>query len=265
MDEMLEAQRVKSLVYRVTSTEDTNYKDPAPLEVDTKKWKGRLDNGILTCHIKAHYSSVTDARKEVERYLRAWEIDAAITCGRGSIAFVYQNAEVLDLTPRDRGDVVVHPQACEAVALADTVKVILTRTSYPPPPKVFTLSPDVESLWHRYEGYLDGKEPLLTMAYFCLTTIVEAYGQGDRKASAHAMNVDPAILSMLGRLTSTKGDSRTARKAPKRGDSQPLSGTECAWIQAVVKMLIRRAGEHAACDDSSTLPKIGMSDFPPLE
>ena len=265
MDEMLDTQRVKSLVYRVTSGEDTIYKEPAPLEVDTEKWKGCLDNGILTCHMKAHYSSVAVARKEVERYLRAWEIDAAIAFGRGSIAFVYQNAEVLDLTPRDRGDVVIHPQACEAIALAGTVNVILTRTSYPPPPKIFTVSPDVESLWHRYEGYLDGKEPLLSTAYFCLTTIEEAYGQGDRQASAHAMNVDPAILSMLGRLTSTKGDSRTARKAPRRGDSQPLSGTECAWIQAAVKMLIHRAGEHAACSDSSALPKIGMSDFPPLE
>jgi len=265
MDKMLEAQRVKSLVYRVTSTEDTIYKDPAPLEVDTEKWKGRLDNGILTCHMKAHYSSVADARKEVERYLRAWEIDAAITCGRGSIAFVYQNAEVLDLTPRDRGDVVAYPQPCEAVALADTVKVILTRTSYPPPPKIFTVSPDVESLWHRYEGYLDGKELLLNMAYFCLSTIELNYGQGRREVAAHTLNVDPKVLNTLGRLTSTKGDSRTARKAPKRGDSQPLSGTECTWIQAVAKMLIRRAGEHAACDDSSTLPKIGMSDFPPLE
>lgn len=262
MDEMLETQRVKSLVYGVTSAEDTIYKEPAPLEVDTEKWKGRLVNGILTCHMKVHYSSVADARKEVERYLRAWEIDAALTSQRGSIAFVYQNAEVLDLTPRDRGDVVIHPEPREAVASAGTVKAILTRTSYPPPPKIFTVLPDVESLWHRYEGYLDGKEPLLSMAFFCLTMIEEMYGQGDREAAAHAMNVDPAILNTLGRLTSTKGDSRTARKAPRRGDSQPLSGTECAWIQAVVRMLIHRAGEHAACNDSSTLPKIGMSDFP---
>jgi len=264
MDEMPETQHVKSLVYRVTSAEDTIYKEPAPLEVDMEKWKGCLDNGILTCHMKAHYSSVVAARKEIECYLRAWEINAAITYGRGSIAFIYQNADVVDLAPVSQGDVVIRPEACEAVVIADNVKVVLTRTSYPPPPKVFMVSPDVDSLWNRYEGYLDGKEPLLTMAYFCLTMIEEVYGQGNREAAAHSMNVDPAILSTLGRLTSTKGDGRTARKAPKRGDSDPVSGTECAWIQAVAKMLIRRAGEHAACDDSSTLPKIGMSDFPPL-
>lgn len=261
---MLETQRIKSLVYQVRSGEDTIYEDPAPLEVDTEKWKGCLENGMLTCYMKVHYSSVGDARKEVECYLRAWEIDAAITCGRGSIAFVYQNADVVDPTPIGLGNVVIHPGVCETVVIADIVKVLLTRTSYPPPPKVFIVSPDVESLWSRYDGYLDGKEPLLSMTYFCLTIIVEAYGQGDREAAANAMNVDPAILSTLGRLTSTKCDVRTARKAPKRGDSHPLSGAECAWIEAVVKALIHRAGEHTACDNSSALPRIGMLDFVPL-
>ena len=255
---------MESLVYQMKVAENTIYDDPSPLAVDMEEWNGQLENGVLTCHMKLHYSSVADARKAVEKYLRAWEIHAAITCGRGSIAFVYRNANVIDLAPKGRGDVVVCPTACEAVAVAETVKVVLTRTNYPPPPELFRVSPDVESLWYRYEGYLDGKEPLLSMAYWCLTMIEASYGNGEREAAARTISVDSEVLDTLGRLTSTKGDSTVARKAPKRGELQPLNGTECTWIQAVVRTLIHRVGEYVGCDDSSTLTKVGMLDFPPL-
>lgn len=261
---MSKEQRVESLVYRFKSAEGITYKDPPPLEIDQEQWKGRLENDILTCHMKVHYDSVADARKEVESYLRAWEIEAAITCGKGSIAFFYENANIIDLAPRVRGDVVVHPAACEAVAGAQIGKVVLTLTNYPPPPEVFRVSTDVESLWYRYKGYLDGKEPLLDMAYWLLTMIDAVYGQGKRKAAAHTLNVDSNVLNKLGSLTSTKGDRREARKFPKGGELQPLRGKERTWIEAVVRRLIHRVGEYAGCDYSSTLPKVGMQDFPPL-
>ena len=100
--------RVESLVYQIKSAEDIVYDDPPSLDVDTEKWKGHLENGILTCRMKVHYSSVADARKEVESYLRAWEIGAAIEHGRGSIRFIYQDANIIDLAPQGSGDVVVH-------------------------------------------------------------------------------------------------------------------------------------------------------------
>jgi len=263
----LKEQRVESLVYQVKSAEDIIYADPPLLDIDTEKWMGHLENGILTCRMKVHYSSVADARKEVESYLRAWEIGAAITHGRGSIRFVYQDASIIDLAPKGEGDVVVYLTAAAAAGVGTaTAKVVITRRNYPPPPKVFRISPDVETLWSRYEGYLDGKEPLLTMAYWCLTMIEVNYGQqGKRKAAAHTINVDSEVLNTLGRLTSTKGDNTTARKAPERGKWQPLSGTERTWIEAVVKRLICRVGEYAGCDDSSTLTRVSMRDFPPLK
>jgi len=262
----LKGQRVESLVYQIKSAEGIVYANPPPLDVDKEKWKGHLENGILTCHMKVDYDSVADAREEVESYLRAWQIDAAIKHGRGSIAFVYQGASIIDLAPKGEGGVKVYATGCASVAAKATVgKVIITRGNYPPPPKVFRVCPVIETLWRRYQGYLDGNEPLQSMAYFCLTTIEENYGDGKRDATARSINVDSRVLNMLGQLTSTKGDNTTARKAPKRGKPQPLSGRERTWIEAVVRTLIRRVGECTGCDDSSTLTRVGMQDFPPLE
>lgn len=260
----MKEQRVESLAYQIKPAEDIVYDDPPPLDVDKEKWKGHLENGILTCHMKVHYDSVADARKEVESYLRAWEIGAAIAGGRGSIAFVYRDASIIDLAPKGEGDVRVYLTGCATAGTRVTAKVVITRRNYPPPPKAFGVCPDVETLWGRYEGYLDGKEPLPSMAYFCLTMIEENHGHGKRGAAARSINVDSEVLNTLGRLTSTKGDDTAARKAPKRGKSQPLSGTERTWIEAVAKTLICRVGECAGCDDSSTLTRVGMQDFPPL-
>lgn len=47
-----------------------------------------------------------------------------------------------------------------------SAELLVTLHKYPDPPKLFILTPDVETLWHRYEGYLQGKEPLSSMAYF---------------------------------------------------------------------------------------------------
>ena len=261
----MKQQRVESLSYQMTSAEDITYDDPPPLDVDTEKWRGRLENGILTCHMKVHYGSVADARKEVESYLRDWKISAAIEHGRGSMTFNYRNASVINLAPEGKGGDVVYLEGRAACTARATAKLTITRRNYLPPPEVFRVSPNVETLWGRYEGYLNGKEPLLGMAYFCLSTIEANYGQGRRKAAAHALNVGTEVLDALGRLISTKGDNTAARKAPKRGNWQPLSGTERTWIEAVVKRLIYRVGEYTGCDDSSALTRVGMQDFLPLK
>lgn len=257
------AQRVQSLVYKLNTAEGVAYEDPPAVEVDKEKWRGRLENGMLTCQMKADYSSVADAREEVEGYLRAWEIDAGITHGRGSMRFVHHDA-VIDTLPGGGGDAQVHITARGFV----TSRAVVTRTArqrcYPQPPEMFVASPDVEALWTRYEGYLAGEERLLPVAHWFLTKVETIYGQRNRQAAASTMKVSCRVLNTLGRLTSTRGDDREARKVPKRGELQPLSGAERTWIETALKVLIRRAGECAGCDDSSTLGKINMQDLPPL-
>jgi hypothetical protein len=260
---------VESLVYRAESAKDIIYDDPPPLEIDKDKWEGCLENGILTCRMKIHYVLVSDARKEIESYLRAWEVNANLKQGKGSIKFVYQDANVIDLAPQKTGRGVVEGGGVITGIGTITASAQIIRKRYPPPPKNFTISPDVETILGRYEGYLDGKEPLPAMAYFCLTMVERIYGvqrkkeENTCKAAARTIKVDFEVLDTLGELTSTRGDETTARKFLEQ--PSPLTGTERAWIESVIKELIYRVGEYSGCCDNSTLTQITMADFPSLK
>jgi len=124
----------------------------------------------------------------------------------------------------------------------------------------------VETLWQRYNNYLDGKEPLPSMANFCLTLVEnKADGKGKkgkREFAANLFLIDKTILIMLGNLTANRGDPMTARKVPDKGRSMTaLSEKEKKWIEAAVKILIRRMGELA---NIQTAKLITMTDLPKI-
>ncbi len=57
--------------------------------------------------------------------------------------------------------------------------------------------------------FLDGQEPLLSMANFCLTVL--EWDAGGRPAAASKYNVNLEVLRKLGYLVSERGDVSTAR------------------------------------------------------
>ena len=130
------------------------------------------------------------------------------------------------------------------------VHLKVTRSQYPPPPVAFHVTPEVEVLWDRFNRYIEQKEPLLSMAYFCLTLLE----RGDRKAAAQAYNIDYSLLRKLGELTSTRGDNATARKATV---TKQLSGDEKSWIEQAIKSIIRHIAEGRAT-------KLLLSSLPPV-
>jgi len=121
----------------------------------------------------------------------------------------------------------------------------------------FHLTPDAESILLRFRGYQDGREPLLSMAYFCLT-VAKSAGGGQTNV-AKTFGIEERVLRKLGDLTSTRGDRATARKA--HAGVQPLTGSERAWIEATVKQLVLRL-----CNPPPNYkrPTLTMADLPPL-
>jgi hypothetical protein len=57
------------------------------------------------------------------------------------------------------------------------------------------------------------------------------------------------------------GDLSTVRKVTAK--MRPPTAAEQAWLEAAVKMLVRRAGEVAAAPGAA-LPQLTMSDLPRL-
>jgi hypothetical protein len=214
--------------------------------------------------MREHYPDVGEARRVVGDFLRSWEIKTALELRRGEMRFQFEDSQVIDRDPPPPGSPKIVPLSGVANFTGNLTAVLhATRRKYPDPPTVFTVTPDVETLWQRYNNYLDGKEPLPSMAYFCLTLIEnKAGGKKKRESAAKLFLIDEEILSTLGNLTTNRGDPKTARKVPEKGKNMiALRNNEEKWIKAAVKILIRRMGELA---NIQTAKLISMNDFPKI-
>ena len=254
---------VVALHYRLETGPQLAFNNPAPLEKDTDAFALRLTDGHLRVDMKDHFAAVDAACLEVQPYLQSWEIAAALQHGPGALRFEFDRAELEDRDPPPPGaSLVITPMPAEVLCLSDIALVRITSAQYPAPPTRFFASPDVVTMWGRYSGYLAGREPLLSMAYLCLTVLEVSTGQnkGRRLAAAAQYNVHIDVLNTLGTMTSERGDATTARKVVAGRPLQSLSEAETRWVKEVITTLIRRVGECAA-DPTAIWPQITMEDF----
>lgn len=248
---------VVSLQYALQPDEGFSYDNPPPVDFETEQARFHLADGILTCKMKTHFSDAEGAQKAVKPILRAWETYVDLQRNRGQLRFRYERPEIIDRSPKPPGSMSVFLTGNAMATATASASLHLTSNRYPdPPPDYFRLNPDAETVLQRYQGYGDGREPLLSMAYFCLTVLESK--AGGRDAAAALYGIDKNVLGKMGELSSTRGDLLHARKA----DSvQPLSGHESGWVEAAVKMLIHRLGDTR---DRTRLPRITMDDLPKL-
>jgi hypothetical protein len=256
-DPHVEALRYKLVVLR----DGVTYREGLPpVERDLDGFSIRLSHDVLTVTMHDHYATRFDAMKAVEPYLHAWRADATLAAsGPPEFDFEYQDVTVIDRDPPDGspGSVDQTGAGAIAVAVALSGKVAIEHGSYPEPPDHFALDENTETLWNRWQAYVEGSEPLQGMAHACLT-MLEMYA-GRLGASAW-FNVSGKVLGTLGRLSTEPGDPLTVRKmTPKM---RPLEPQERAWLEAAVKALVRRAGEIATGVEG--LPEITMANLPEL-
>lgn len=256
---------VEYLLYDLEFGDDAELRNPPPADFDTPLGRVHIEDGAATIYPTDHYPSAVSAREVIDPLLRAWEIDYALG-GRSTITFRCRDSRIIDRNPplpiKDGKQVAVELEGQTAqIANGELTPVVrYPVTAYPLPPQLFGWTPDVETLWARYQGYLKGREPAQGMGYFCLT-LVEAKvpkGKKRRKRAAEQLQIDKAILDTLGELTAERGGPDTARKA---GEWLPLSPAEIEWIKHAVKLIIRRVGDVVP---DKAFDKITMADLPSL-
>lgn len=255
---------VESLRYRLELGPDVKFEAPPPLTHETPAFRIDLKDGTLTATMNEHHPDEKSARNVVEPFLRAWEIDVALRDGRSELHFAFESAETIDRVPTPSAASMTLHGVCTAgkMGFASRTKLTLKRARYPDPPIRLTVTPPLEAMWYRYERCQAGREQLLPMAYFCLSVFQHsAEGRGN---AARRYCVHRDVLDRLGELTSECGDLATARKVNAASALRPLTTLEEAWIQDVLRILIRRMGEYAA-DSRATLKPITMRDLPRLE
>jgi hypothetical protein len=210
--------------------------------------------------MKDHFATAEAARGEVEPYLRSWEIATAIQYNGRAIRFVFDKAQVIDREPPPPGSAVVEAMLGEVVLVGHAAVLQITRRKYPDPPDSFVASPDVVSMWERYEDFLAGKDRLTHVSWWCLTIIATSSGGTQTAAAKYATSHN--VFETLSRLAHV-GDERTARKRFPGQTFRQHTPAETAWMEAVVKRIILRVGEWAA-DPNRPWPQITMEDFPKL-
>jgi len=261
------ATRVKALHYDVVSSEFLDFENAAPIVHETAEFKMRLADDSACFEMKGHVSTMDEARAIVEPFAKDWEIQSGLEHSPGDFRLVFKRAEIVDQeqeSPRRRedGPKVVSVRGTAHVHSSMDAILHIHRGAYPTPPTKFLSSPEVDMMYQRYKAYQEGREPLASMAYWCLTVLEASTGQrqGARAAASAKYYVDLEVLSKLGSLSSEKGGVE-ARKA--KALHQDYTPEEKAWIHAVIKRLIQQVGE-LAFDPQGTLLQLTMAEFPAL-
>ena len=250
---------VITLNYLLITAENTSFANPVMIEEEYLDFKIKLDEGNLVVEMKEHFSSEVQARKRVEPFLKAWELDNFLKVGSKVISFEFSSSKIIDRNPvKSKGPNILYAEVGEFLTAGDSITCHLIRKNYPSPPKGLSYSPDVESLSRRYEGYLERREPLISMAYFCLS-LLQSTAEGRWKASVK-YNIELGILKRLGTLTSERGDMTEARKLDESSTLKPLNNVEIEWICQTIRLIIRRKAEYDF-DPASILPIINNKAY----
>jgi hypothetical protein len=246
---------VVALHYRLEAGPQLAFRDPQPVKRERDSFSLELYNNQLRVQMTDHFATAEEAHREVEPYLRAWEIATGLRHGPAAIRFTFAHSEIIDRDPPPPGaSVAVQLQNVECVATAEVAWVVVTSGKYPDPPDTFIASSDVVTMWERYEGYWAGKEPLSSLAYYCATAT---------QYTRARWTISPRVFQHLRYLSTMVGTPQTLRKRTAHQVLREHTLTERAWMEAAVKRIIQRVGEYAA-DPRARWPQITMEDFPKL-
>ncbi len=264
---------VERLYFRIVSDDSTSYRAATPLLHPTDLGTFVVRDERLVVELSGDFSDKNSALAVIEPFLRTWEAQSDLVRGVREIRFEFERADVID---RDRPE----PGMRQSVGLEATiscratlaVSVTVARGTYPSPPCSFTLTPNVESMYLRWLGYLDKREPLPAMANFVLT-VIGSYGglrlgKGAHKRAARVLRIERDILSTIGYLAAEKGDRMTARKAVRTSDTgeviyQELSPKQRHWLETAVRRIIQHVGTYESGDRSRGLTMADLPDLPP--
>ena len=250
MPRTVTAPHVDALVFGIEQGPAVSYSDDAPpIDHEEPGFRVALKDQTVRFELKEHYATKDEALERVGPYVRNWEMDAGLDGRPGDFRLEFQEAEVIDRSPPPSTPGTSN-LSVTLTAPTPTLRasVSVVRRAYPPPTSGLTLKtddPDVATMYHRLSGYYSNREPLPSMAYFCLTVLELPFlgSRNVRRTTGAHYYIDKKVLDEIGELSSKKGGAASARKAEATGTA--LSRKEERFLEAAVKQIIRRAAEVA--------------------
>ena len=253
---------VVALVYRIEHNDSIDCSKAEPFCRNEQGFRLSVAEGRARFEFNDHYPTIATAHEAIADYRRAWEFDAQLKRGPDSFRLILDRgkSELIDRQPKP-GRVSLRASFTAGVPSVRVNLRVQSRT-YPEPPSDIALSPDTETMHQRFMGYRNGREPLASMASFCLTVIESATGERKNKrvAAAKMYGINKRILDRIGDLSANRGGAE-ARKAD--GIAADFSSQERHFLEQAVKAVIRRMAEkeHSPRKQLSPMP---LSDLPSL-
>ena len=254
---------VVALFYNIEHDDSIDYSEAQSLHCDDEQFSISVEDQQVRLELKEHYATEDAARKAVECYIRAWELEAGLSGKPGEFELRFEHAHIVDRNPPPPTPGAVNIDPVRFTFGIPTARVTVSRVvqTYPQPPKLRLApdDPDVSTMYNRLKGYYANKEPLASMAYFCLT-MLEKYLCRNSKVAANKYKIGLKVLKQIGNLTANKG-GQAARKAS--GIGTDLTRPESRFLEEAVKKIILRVAEVAR-DPNQNLPTITLSDLPEM-
>ena len=244
---------VVALIYGIEHCASVDYEEAESFVLEEPGFRLEVKDKKARFELKGHYAEESAACESIEEYIRVWEFDACLNNGSGSFKLRFDESEIEDRNPTP--GVVCGRVSFRAGVPTISASVTCRVRKYPSPPLDFAISPDVQTMYDRYMSYLQGREPLSGMAFFCLTVLENSVG--GRKAAAQKYQIANRVLGEIGYLCSEKGGSE-ARKAG--GVTKELTEEERRFLNQAIKKIIRRAAEKTY-DPTAELDKISLFDL----
>jgi hypothetical protein len=221
-----------NVIYQVVNPE--HFVKDDLVEFEDARATFTLTNGFLRARLTPATYSLDQACAYVDPVVRAWEFESELRMGFPVIKFVYVGESANPMVPPSP----IASQGIESVG-GDSQLLVLSR--YPKGPRI-RVTPEMTIIWDRfYRARVGIGESLQSAVYYGVTVIEACFGS--RSNAASALNLSPQILSKLGELSSTRGDSATARKA--RAVIQ-LTKQEARWMDYAMRYSLLQLGTLAA-------------------
>ncbi len=223
---------------------------------------------MLVVTLNRDFPTPAEAKAAVQPTLDAWEARSDIEYSPGEFRLQFEGHEMAMRNPPPPGTLV----GVAAFMELGTLRAVITgttappiRRTYPAPPIDFSLTPDVRSLHDRIVAGIEGREPIASLAYFCLTvaesvapappTTMPRKPSRRRTAAAAQLAIDYTTLEMLGDLSSEYGGA-DGRKA---SSTKAFTDDHHRWLRAVNREIFERLCAYAA---GKQLKQLTMKDLP---
>lgn len=248
---------VVALLYDFLPESSVDYSNAETLSHKEGAFDLRVADGIARFGLKEHFATEGEARRIVDPFIARWRLCARLQRAPRSFELKFKRAIIEDRNPSPG---VVSLRGGLRAEIRVGASLTIGAREYPAPPlSEMTITPDVQSMHDRFVGYLEGKEPLPSMAYFCLEVLQGSTGKSTRRRreAARKYRIEKDLLDKIGALVSRKGGAQ-ARKW--EGLGAELDASEVRFLRRAIGTIILRVAEMAG-DPDRDHPKIKTSDF----